>query len=233
MPGGRLTFEERGLIAEGLREGLGYAEIARRLQRPTSTVSREVGRNGGRSAYRPEQAQRASRERARRAGPVASRRSPGGGPGRDEAVRDFERRFAEMMIETGATSMMARVLVSLLLSEARGLTAADLVGRLGVSPASVSKMVRYLEQLGMLRRERLPGERRERYVIDEDMWARMWRARAEAVGLWVGLCQEGVEVVGSGTSAGRRLALAAEFFDAVRRSMLQACEEWVRLHPGR
>ena len=42
MPGGRLTQEDRRHIAAGLAEGLGYAEIARRLGRPTSTVSREV-----------------------------------------------------------------------------------------------------------------------------------------------------------------------------------------------
>ncbi|PLW74614.1 MarR family transcriptional regulator, partial [Streptomyces sp. DJ] len=56
MPGGRLTQQERRRIAAGLAEGLPYAEIARRLGRPTSTVSREVGRNGGPGGYRPQQA---------------------------------------------------------------------------------------------------------------------------------------------------------------------------------
>ncbi|MFD0661872.1 helix-turn-helix domain-containing protein [Thermocatellispora tengchongensis] len=47
MPGGRLTYEDRQAIASGLADGLDYAEIARRLARPTSTVTREVARNGG------------------------------------------------------------------------------------------------------------------------------------------------------------------------------------------
>ncbi|NUT46387.1 MAG: helix-turn-helix domain-containing protein, partial [Saccharothrix sp.] len=51
MPGGRLTDEDRRDIAAGLALGLGYAEIARRLGRPTSTVTREVIRNGGPGDY--------------------------------------------------------------------------------------------------------------------------------------------------------------------------------------
>ena len=42
MPGGRLTQQERQTITLGLADGLPYAEIARRLDRPTSTVTREV-----------------------------------------------------------------------------------------------------------------------------------------------------------------------------------------------
>jgi hypothetical protein len=44
MPGGRLTQAERQQIALGLADSLAYAEIARRLDRPTSTITREVMR---------------------------------------------------------------------------------------------------------------------------------------------------------------------------------------------
>lgn len=53
MPGGRLTQQERQQIALGLGDGLAYAEIARRLDRPTSTITREVMRNGGPPATAP------------------------------------------------------------------------------------------------------------------------------------------------------------------------------------
>jgi len=39
MPGGRLTQHDRQQIALGLADSLPYAEIARRLDRPTSTIS--------------------------------------------------------------------------------------------------------------------------------------------------------------------------------------------------
>ncbi len=52
------------MIALGLVREEPFAEIARRLGRPTSTVSREVARAGGRHQYRATPAQRAAGERA-------------------------------------------------------------------------------------------------------------------------------------------------------------------------
>ena len=66
MPGGRLTQQERQQIALGLADSLPYAEIARRLDRPTSTITREVMRNGGPTAYRADLAHRATERRAHR-----------------------------------------------------------------------------------------------------------------------------------------------------------------------
>ena len=64
MPGTRLCVEAREGIALGLARGESFADIARRLDRPTSTVSREVGRNGGCTDYRATVAQRATNGRA-------------------------------------------------------------------------------------------------------------------------------------------------------------------------
>src|SRR4051812_43644692 len=66
MPGGRLTHEERRQIAEGLVEGLTSTEIAGRLDRPISTIPREVARNGGAGASRADAAQQSTVGRARR-----------------------------------------------------------------------------------------------------------------------------------------------------------------------
>ncbi|MEU9115108.1 helix-turn-helix domain-containing protein, partial [Streptomyces sp. NPDC048483] len=63
MPGARLTQAERQQIAVGLADGLAYAEIARRLARPTSTITREVTRNGGPTGYRADLAHRATQQR--------------------------------------------------------------------------------------------------------------------------------------------------------------------------
>ena len=66
MSGVRLGVEERQAIEVGLARDEGFAMIARRLQRPTSTVSREVNGNGGRDGFRAIAAQRGSVTRARR-----------------------------------------------------------------------------------------------------------------------------------------------------------------------
>jgi IS30 family transposase len=61
-----LTLTDREEISRGLGAGRSLAAIGRDLGRPTSTVSREVARNGGRDGYRAWAADRATFERARR-----------------------------------------------------------------------------------------------------------------------------------------------------------------------
>jgi len=61
----QLSLEDREEISRGLVAGESCALISRRLGRPTSTISREVNRNGGRVEYRAARADRATCERAR------------------------------------------------------------------------------------------------------------------------------------------------------------------------
>ena len=56
----------RETIGLGVARSEGFAEIARRMGRPTSTIAREVNRSGGRDDYRPSTAQRATKARAAR-----------------------------------------------------------------------------------------------------------------------------------------------------------------------
>lgn len=171
MPGGRLTQQERQQIALGLADGLAYAEIARRLGRPTSTITREVMRNGGPTAYRAELAHRATEHRAHRRRKAAPG-DPGTSPqahGRDaEAVRAYEETFTTVFMQSGLPKMTARVLVNLYTTDAGSLTAAELAAGLRISPASVSKAVTFLESQGLIRRER-DERRRERYIVDNDV----------------------------------------------------------------
>ncbi|MFG2503689.1 helix-turn-helix domain-containing protein [Streptomyces sp. NPDC048441] len=222
MPGGRLTHQDRRQIGSGLADGLGYAEIARRLDRPTSTISREVARNGGPDGYRVDHAHLATGRRARRRGAI-----PLGAPavvadayGRDpDAVRDFAEQLAALMVRTGVPRMAARVFARLITDDSGSLTAADLVQRLRVSPASVSKAVGYLEGLEVIRRVREPHHRRERYVIDDDVWLRSWMTSAQQHAMWADTAQRGVDVLDAATPAGARLAHMSQFFSTLSDDM--------------
>ncbi len=209
MPGGRLTHEDRHHIAAGLAEGLDYATIARRLGRPTSTVSREVTRNGGPTRYRPEHAHLATAHRARRRRPFP--------PEPTDAVTTFQTEFATLMVETGLPRMAARVFTCLVTTDPGALTAADLVTRLRVSPASVSKAIAYLEGLSVVRRART--HRRDRYVIDDDVWLRVWQTNTTTHERWAATARAGVTLLGESTPAGTRLAEMAQFFTQVATSM--------------
>ncbi|MFY1690831.1 helix-turn-helix domain-containing protein [Plantactinospora sp. WMMB782] len=217
MPGARLTHEDRSRIAVWLADGLGYAEIGRRLGRPTSTISREVARNGMPGAYLPEHAQQAAGHRARRRRPRPCEATTDEQAA--EVVRDFVDRFATLLAATGLPRMTARVFVCLLTADASGLTAAELVHRLQVSPASVSKSIGYLETMDLLVRRRDAGGRRERYVIDDDVWLRAWQSDTSAHGEIATAAQQGIEVFGAETTAGVRLGRMGRFFARLSQQM--------------
>ena len=61
-----LSLVEREEISRGIAAGLSARSIAGRIERPSSTVSREIARHGGRDAYRALAADAAAFERARR-----------------------------------------------------------------------------------------------------------------------------------------------------------------------
>ncbi|WP_395245045.1 helix-turn-helix domain-containing protein [Agromyces sp. MMS24-K17] len=220
MAGGRLSLEERRTIASGLAEGLGYAEIGRRLGRPTSTISREVARHGHRR-YSAESADAAARHRApapsgpgdaSTASAATSVSAAAAAAAAPSAAQAFVEEFAALLAATGMPRMASRVFTALLTSPAGSLTAAELVHGLRVSPAAVSKAVGYLDGLDLLRREADAGSRRERYVIDDDVWLRALRTDSSAHDDVAGAATRGIAIFGADSPAGARLGLMGEFF---------------------
>ncbi|MDR7280903.1 MarR family transcriptional regulator [Catenuloplanes atrovinosus] len=237
MPGGRLTPQERQQIALGLADGLAYAEIARRLDRPTSTVTREVMRNGGPTAYRADLAHHATERRARRRRTAAA--GPAGAPpqphGRDaEAVREYEETFAAVFMQSGLPRMTARTLAALYTADTGSLTASELAARLRVSAASVSKAVALLAGQGLIRRER-DERRRERYVVDDELLYQSTMASARSTAHLGEIARQGVSVLGAGTPAAARLENIARFVDFVSEGIARAANqarEILRSGPG-
>ncbi|MFC6886156.1 GbsR/MarR family transcriptional regulator, partial [Actinomadura yumaensis] len=150
--------------------------------------------------------------------PPAVRPAALGAHGRDpEAVRRYVEEFAALMVRTGVPPMAARVLTGLFTADSGSLTAAELVRLLRVSPASVSKAVGYLEKLELVRRER--GRRRERYVIDDDVWYRTWTTSARAHEELAESSARGVAILGAATPAGARLNGMGRFFARLGEDM--------------
>lgn len=229
MPGGRLTQKDRQQIALGLADNLPYAEIARRLERPTSTITREVMRNGGPTGYRSDLAHHATERRAHRRKPAAPRGADQAAAlphGRDpEAVAEYEEQFTTVLMQSGLSNkMMARVMVSLLTTDSGSMTAAELVQRLQVSPASISKSIAFLESQALVRRER-DERRRERYVIDDNLWYQSMAASVAALVQQAEISRQGVGVLGPETPAAVRLENVARFLDYVAESLGRAAEQ--------
>ncbi|MFD3481346.1 GbsR/MarR family transcriptional regulator, partial [Streptomyces sp. NPDC058695] len=184
-------------------------------------------RNGGPTSYHADQAHRATERRAHRRKQPTSRRqeAPALPHGRDpEAVREYEESFTTVMIQSGLPKMMSRVMASLLTTDSGSLTAAELVQRLQVSPATVSKSIAFLESQTLVRRER-DERRRERYVIDDDLWYQSMLASSKALTQQVEVSRQGIAVLGPGTPAATRLENIARFLDYVAESLLRAAEQ--------
>lgn len=129
-----------------------------------------------------------------------------------------------MMTETGVPAMTARVLARLFVGDTGSGTAAGLAAGLGVSPASVSKSVGWLEQRGLVRRER--DGRRQRYVIDDQVWYHTWQSSVRSMARWAELTREGAALLGGGTPSGARLHATSRFFQHLGQDMAQAAEHW-------
>ncbi|MFG1605339.1 helix-turn-helix domain-containing protein [Actinoplanes sp. NPDC049265] len=227
MPGGRLTQHERRQIALGLADSLAYAEIARRLDRPTSTITREVMRNGGPTAYRADLAHHATAHRAHRRRPTATPRviASTPAPGRDaQAVAEYAETLTTVLMASGLPRMTARVLTCLYTTDAGSLTAAELARDLRVSPASISKAIAFLEGLSLVRRER-DDRRRDRYVVDDELFYQSTLAGARANDQLVATARQGVAILGPDTPAAARLESIARFLTFISESMVRAAEQ--------
>ncbi len=227
MPGGRLTQQERQQIALGLADSRPYAEIARRLGRPTSTVTREVMRNGGPAGYRADLAHRATERRTHRRKPAAARatESTPQPHGRNaEAVAEYEETLTTALMTSGLPKMTARVLTCLFTNDAGSLTAAELARRLQVSPASISKAITFLESQSLVRRKRDEG-RRDRYIVDDELFYQATIAGARSNDQLVEVARRGASVLGADSPAAARLENIARFLDFIGESIARAAEQ--------
>jgi DNA-binding transcriptional regulator GbsR (MarR family) len=95
-----------------------------------------------------------------------------------------------------------------------------------VSPAAISGAVRYLDQVGLVRRARDPGERRDHYEVFDDLWYEVYGNRDKQFEMWAELMSEGVAAVGADTPAGRRLDQSRRFFEFLRKELPALMEKW-------
>jgi predicted transcriptional regulator len=155
-----------------------------------------------------------------------------GGSGPNDPLFGYIERFASVMVAAGMPPMPSRVFVALMVTDAGRLTAAELAETLRISPAAVSGAVRYLIQLGLVHKERVPGSRRDYYRMPDDVWHDMLRLRDQVMTRWTALIREGIDLVGPDTPAGARLADHAAFFDFVAKELSGIQASWDEFRAG-
>jgi DNA-binding transcriptional regulator GbsR (MarR family) len=149
-----------------------------------------------------------------------------------DSLFGYIERFAAVLVAAGFPPMPARVFVALLITDSGRLTAAELAGMLRISPAATSGAVRYLIQLGLVHKERVPGSRRDYYRMPGNMWDDMLRMRDQVMSRWTALVREGIDLVGPATPAGARLAEQAAFLEFVSKELSDVLARWERYRAG-
>ncbi|MGH3951487.1 MAG: GbsR/MarR family transcriptional regulator [Pseudonocardiaceae bacterium] len=156
---------------------------------------------------------------------MASRRRPQSA--RDPVeVLHFIENFAIVLTDMGFQRMAARVFAALMVTDSGRMTAGELAATLSVSPAAVSGAVRYLDQVGLVAKERIPGDRRDSYRVYDDMWYASFLKRDRLMMMWRDQAKQGMDIVGADTPAGKRLAEMRDFFEFMVAEIPAMFERW-------
>jgi DNA-binding transcriptional regulator GbsR (MarR family) len=144
----------------------------------------------------------------------------------DAAVQRFVERFSSVLAETGWPRMPARVFVTLLASDEGRMTSAELAEVLHVSPAAISGAVRYLSQVDLASRERVPGTRRDVYRVHDDVWYEAATRRDQILARYDSSLREGIAALGPRSPAARRLSETLEFFEFIGEELQNIITRW-------
>jgi DNA-binding transcriptional regulator GbsR (MarR family) len=147
--------------------------------------------------------------------------------GRDEKrVRRFVESFGSALVDAGMPQMPALAFVALLASDEGGLTAEELAAQLQVSRAAISGAVKYLAHVGLITRERQPGSRRHRYVLESPTWYELVSRRERVLDRWIATTREGIDALGPTTPAGERMSESLAFWEFLRDEMRSVMARW-------
>ena len=135
-------------------------------------------------------------------------------------------RIAAALAQAGLARLPSRVFAALLVDDDGRMTSGELGSALGVSPAGVSGAVGYLEQLGMLRRERERGSRRDIYIVDDDAWHEAMMRHDQIYGPIKASLQHALATLGEDAPAHRRLALTQEFLVFIENEFDSLSDKW-------
>lgn len=139
---------------------------------------------------------------------------------------DLAERIASSLADAGIARLPARVFAALLVDDAGRMTSAELVEFLHVSAGAISGAVRYLLQMGMIRRERERGSRRDVYVVDDDAWHGLMLRRNQMYAPIKSALATSIESLGPDAPAHDRLVLTREFLTFVEDFYRDIAEAW-------
>lgn len=133
----------------------------------------------------------------------------------------------------GLSRTAGRVMGLLLVTESGSADAPELTKALAVAKSSMSVALRQLEQAGLIERFRVRGERRDRYRLAEDVFARAFRAKMAEFEGFRALAEQGLQAVGDDPERRRRLELMRDMYAFMMDRFPRLLQEWDELKDRR
>ena len=143
-------------------------------------------------------------------------------------THEFVERMASALNQAGLARVPSLVFSALLVDEDGRMTSAELALALHLSPASISGAVKYLEQIGMMRRERVRGSRRDVYVVEEEAWHTALMRRDQVYAPMIAALTVGLTAVPAHTPAHQRMLITREFLAFINEEMNALADRWER-----
>jgi DNA-binding transcriptional regulator GbsR (MarR family) len=123
-----------------------------------------------------------------------------------EPIRRYLNETGLLLENAGLPRLAGQVLAWLQVCEDESQSLAEITSALSISKASASMTTRFLEQIGIVERTALVGDRRDYYRISHDAWHRFMQTRIELMRRMRRNADQGLRVL-EGESAERRQRL--------------------------
>lgn len=138
----------------------------------------------------------------------------------------FVEGFALELSQSGMQRMAARVFATLLVAPENGYTAKEISDVLDVSAAAVSGATAYLTRMGLAVRQRVTGERVDRYNVLGTTWAEAMASETQMIRTLSALLEQGLAQVDRDSAAHTRLAATHDFFSYIAVEMPKLVDRW-------
>lgn len=149
------------------------------------------------------------------------------------ATTQFIEKMGLSFEQLGSTRTAGRM-TGLLLVADRPLALAEMAEMLQLSKASISTNARSIEQIGMIQRVSIPGDRRDYYEILPGTFENLLARRIQAIGAFVHLTNEGLDAIDEGnTTARKRLEEMKNFYRFFQDELETSLNRWRSRAGGR
>jgi DNA-binding transcriptional regulator GbsR (MarR family) len=142
-------------------------------------------------------------------------------------VQQFIEDMGAYMERNGLSRMAGRIIAWLLICDPPDQSMPEIVEALQASKSSISTALWQLEQVRIVNRRRIPGQRREYFRIDADMWNRAFEARFAEFAALRNLAERGLQLLENAhPQVRKRLELMRDMNNFIEREFPKLLEKW-------